>query len=296
MNPAAGAMAQGLQHPDAASPGGAPPSEPPPMLTGRAAQLVEKARSTAATGSLAEALTAVARYRASRSMTMLALFATHAADPRVRIRALRAVAELFGAEARPILLSAVEDVAELEKVRREAARLLGRTGSGAGAELDRLVNSDLPPRVRGGAVLGLAELGTAIGATRAFGIAATPEHPMRLEAATALARMSAPEAARRLAALLTEEEARQRSSLPEAARVAVCQSLGQSHAPEAARPLTDLLETDKSAAVRAAAAHALGVLGQKDAMKVLAAARADPVAEVARAAHIAWSRLSHLSD
>lgn len=251
---------------------------------------------SASSRSLDGALAAVARHREERSLQSLAQLATDGRDPRVRIRALAALAEVFGAEALPILWAVIEDGAETDKVRREAARFLGRTGEDAGAELKRLLDLDLPPRVQGGAVLGMAESGTARGATRVYEIAAAPEHPMRLEASAALGRIVAPEAARQLVVLVTNQTAEPSGPLPEAALIAVCRSLGQSHVMEARLPLENFLQTETSAAVRAAAAHALGMLGQKDAMEALVVARDDSGPGVAPAVQIALSRLSHVQD
>ena len=115
---------------------------------------------------------------------------------------------------------------------------------------------------------------------------------MRQEAATALGCMFAPEAARRLAAILTDESPRPSLRLPKATRIGVCRSLGRARVTEAERPLTELLARDPSPAVRAAAAHALGILGRAGADAALITAREDGETRVVAAVNLALSRLS----
>ena len=122
-------------------------------------------------------------------------YAANGEDPRVRILALRTLVQRFGARARDTLVRTARDNEEILKVRRHAARLVGRTGSGAAGELEAMLDSKLPLAVRGGAVFGLGELSTAAATERLLAYAADPKSRVRPEALAAIERISGAEAA-----------------------------------------------------------------------------------------------------
>lgn len=73
---------------------------------------------------------------------------------------------------------------------------------------------------------------------------------------------------------------------------AACTALGNTKSREATAPLVKVLQTrSTSARVRAAAAEALGRLGRREALPVVAAATADWSPAVAREAVVARQRL-----
>lgn len=265
-----------------------------PALVGAAARRASSAPFTdriTTRDSLAEGLAAVERYRAQRAVGPLTELATGAADSRLRIRALAALVEVAVEHARPTLRAVAEDAAETDKVRREAARFLARSGSDAEAVLVELLRSDLPARVRGGAVLGLAEIGTTGGAARLYEMATSPTDPMRLESAEALGRVRNPAALDVLAERLSAEGDPVERLLPESVRGALCASLSRARHPEARALLERRLRQDGSPSVRAAAARALGILQSRDAREALLQAREDAESSVTTAVELALSRL-----
>ncbi len=214
--------------------------------------------------------------RAATSTAALADLATDA-DPRVRITALRSLGD------RHALLRAIHDGDEFWKVRKAAARLLGRLR--AERELETILASELPRAVREGAILGLGEAGTAWSAEQL--LAYTTDATYRGAAVQALGRMRNPDAAAILQPAVLE------SKHATEVRIAICRALARMKA--SAPTLADVL-ADKAnpAAVRATAADSLGRIGDKRSLTVVAEAVTDPDAFVARRARLAQARLSHV--
>jgi HEAT repeat protein len=232
-----------------------------------------------AAATLEDELERVAALRRSGTDEDLEAMATHAADARVRIAALRALVGRSGAEAAAFLLRRARDDTEREKVRAAAA-------------LTGVIDSSLPARVRAGAVCGLADAGTAECASILYRLAASEDHPDRLVARDALGLVSDADSAFALLRLFTEGGNASRGSLPPAARRALCRSLGTARLVDAVGPLRSLLRSDPDPGVRAAAASALGRLGRTDARTALEAAAEDPSPAVRRAARLASCRLA----
>lgn len=206
---------------------------------------------------LAAALDAVA----TADLDELVATAQGGADPRVRGKALRALAERGQ---RDVIRAVARDGPE--KVRAEAARCLGRAGDLEG--LDALAN-DPSPRVRRGVRLGYAELGTAAAVRRLLDAGAEEE----------LGRVARAEAVPALA------EAAPRSP-------AACKALGNTKAPEAVPVLRAVLaKPGAPAAVRAAATESLGRLGAPEALPEVLKACRDASPAVAREAEVARQRL-----
>ncbi len=235
---------------------------------------------------LADELAAV---RTMKDPAALRFRAQDAADPRVRIVALRALAQRFGPEAQDTLLAVVRDEQEILKVRKQAARFLGRTGPTVEGDLERLLDSDLPLQVRAGAVLGLGELGSAFAAERLLALAGDETSPFRTVALEAIARISTAEAAPllRQAALASERR-------PDTRRAA-CRALWRVKDPATVQTLcTVLADASTPPEVRAMAADSLGRLGRPDALEIVAAATRDADPQVARKARLAQTRLAHV--
>lgn len=204
-------------------------------------------------------------------------------DPRVRIKALRLLAERFPGEARPALLRVVRDDSDSPKVRAEAARFLGRTGPGALTDLEVLAQAR---ETSDGALRGMGDLGTAAAAEALLRWAKT-----RPVAREALARVANPDAVPVLA------QAAQDRQVDAQTRGAACRALGRTKAPDATAVLVALLETrGEPPAVRAAAAEALGRQGRREAAKAVARARNDPARTVAAAALRASQRIEGLAE
>jgi HEAT repeat protein len=200
------------------------------------------------------------------SVEELAAIARDESDPRARIRALRALADHAGGDR--TLLDVARDTQESEKVRAQAARYLGRTGPTALGALDGLAAS-APPRVVKGVLLGYAELGTGDAVRRLV------EHG----ADDALARVRNPDAI---------------PALAEACRTstAACTALANTRSPDAVAPLVATLrDMARPARVRAAAAEALGRLGDREALAAVTDACDDPHRPVVLAAKRARQRL-----
>jgi len=235
----------------------------------------------------AELAAELAAVRELGSMPKLRAVAAGSNDARVRIAAARRMAERFGPRARGTLAEIARCADETDKVRKQAARLIGRTGPDAETELQALLESDSPVAVRAGAVLGLGELRTASGARAVLHHAAGADSGLRTAANRALARISGPEAAPVLM------EAAVDAGYPAAARAAACRGLSWSRDAGTAAALARVLsDGGNPPAVRAAAADALGRLGRPEALAAVRAAAADESPAVARQARIAASRLS----
>ncbi len=223
---------------------------------------------------LADELAAV---RTMKDPAALRERARDAADPRVRIAALETLKD------REALLRAVRDEGEIFKVRRAAAKLLGRFGTED--DLDAIVGSKLPLAIRDGAVLGLGELGTASATERLLAMAAEG----REAAVKALARISNAEAAPLLRQAVLD------AKRTAAEREAICRALARAKDRATARALGDVLaDTSNPPALRATAANSLGKLGQVEALTVVMAASTDAASQVARQARLATTRLKHI--
>jgi len=194
-------------------------------------------------------------------------------DNRVRIRAARELATRFSRDAVPILVAVARDGRQPEKLRAQAARFLGRTGGDALPDLAALAGSG-PESVRRGALLGLADLGTADAARRLFA----------LRAEDALARVSNPAAIPALADVAGRS-------------AAACTALGSTGAAAAAAPLLAVLEERAlHPRIRAAAAEALGRLGRLEGLEAVRAATTDPHEVVAREATRAEARIVRFAE
>jgi HEAT repeat protein len=191
---------------------------------------------------------------------LLAEIARRDLDPRVRACALRQLARVQGSAARPVLREVVSDEAELAKVRTEAARVLGLTGGDACAELEALAHEGNPTCVRKGAVAGLAGIDRAEAIARVLALA---REPALTDAAAAVVRAS-----RSALHLPVLADAAADPTTPAAVRAAACAALAR--ADEAPGALT-LLVADEQAPdqVRAAAARALGSIGDPGALPAL---------------------------
>ena len=114
---------------------------------------------------------------------------TAVGDPRVRISALWAMIRQFGSDARETLQSVIKNKREIDKVRRWAARLVGRTGPGSLEILIPLLEPTVDRAVREGAVLGLGEVGDKDAVDLLYRVSSdSPD--LRDRAVTALARCS----------------------------------------------------------------------------------------------------------
>ena len=205
--------------------------------------------------------------------------AANAADARVRIAALEKLGD------RKVLLQAAKDSAQTPKVRRAAAKLLGRFGTMT--DLEEIVSSKLPLVVRQGAILGMGELGSVEATERLLALAQDPDHTST--AADALAHVSNRKAGPvlRQAALDT--------TVPVQARVSICSALSRIKEPTTTRTLADVLaDPANPAKVRAMAANSLGRLRDTVALATIAAAVTDENPAVARQARLTHTRLSHV--
>jgi len=248
-------------------------------------RIVWAARPSTAAG-IAEELAAV---RELKSLSGLRAVAATAEDARVRIVALKCMTKRFGPQARGALVEAAHRDDETYKVRKQAARLIGRTGRDAEAELDAILTAELPAAVRAGAVLGLGELRTSSGATRVLAFASDADPALRTASLKALPRMGGHECAQVLLG------AAQSPHVRAATRAAVCRGLSWSRDANTANVLARVL-TDPSnpPEVRAAAADSLGRIGQRQALEVVRAASSDPSPLVARQSLLASTRLARV--
>jgi len=238
-------------------------------------------------------VSAQARYLADeleriRELPLSELHATaqNADDPRVRIAALRSMARRGGSHARPAIVAMVHNESETNKVRVQAALLVGRTGAGSLPVLNDLIGSiELPGAVREGAVRGLGELGSADATRRLLHISAG-DPALRSAADKGVARVRRPEGVTLLL------DAAQDTHLRDATRVAACQAIGRSKQPGVSASLAPLIaDATQPGDVRAAAVRALGLLGQQESAEVVRAAVHDRSPQVAREARLARARI-----
>jgi len=240
---------------------------------------------------LASELAAVRELEEKRALEDLREVAASAEDPRVRVAALRGLANQGGADAQDLLRDRVLDASEMDGVRAKAAHFIGRTGADAVAILEEILHSQLSDDIRAGAVLGLGELRSHAATQRVLGIAAGPDSELRSAALRAIGRSSSAAAAPVLM------EAAQDPTRAEDIRVAACEGLAIGKRAETVASLVQILaDGSHPPAVRAAAAKALGRIGRREALEAVAAACADGSPEVAREARIAKSRLSHVKE
>jgi HEAT repeat protein len=237
---------------------------------------------------LKTAMAKVEELAEARSFDGLVNQASNGVDPRVRIAALRALATVFGEQARPELLAVTHSDEETEKVRSQAARYVGRTGADSLECLAELIAADLPVRVRAGAVRGLAELGSEDATRVAVGVAKGEPSPLRTAALDALSHSTSAEAAPVLMASAAD------ASLEPDTRVCACKGLGEGHRAEAVGTLSNVLaDASNPPAVRVAAVDSLGRIGSDEALTIVEKACNDAVQEVASSARLARSRLRH---
>jgi hypothetical protein len=112
---------------------------------------------------LASELAAVRELEEARAIDDLREVATSAGDPRVRIAAMRGLANQAGAEARDLLRDCVLDASELDGVRAKAAMFIGRTGEDSMGLLEEILHSQLSDEIRAGAVLAAGDLEVLVG-------------------------------------------------------------------------------------------------------------------------------------
>jgi len=232
---------------------------------------------------LRRALAAVHGFEREGMLEGLRGMAFEHGDARVRIEALAAMVRQFGRQSRETLLKVARDRRETDKVRFQAARLLGRTGRDALPDLERLLGTDQREAVRHGAVRGLGEVGSPAAAERLLSLADDPR--LRSAAVRAVAIITAIEALPVLASLVTNTE---RSP---GIRAAACRALTSFRVSTAVDRLMEVLEGGAPAEVRAAAAWGLGVLAERRAINALKAARYDASPAVARAARRSLTRV-----
>jgi len=257
------------------------PPLPPSALGNRSAAAVR----------LASELAAVRELEEARALDDLREVATSAGDPRVRIAAMRGLANQAGAGARDLLRDCVLNASELDGVRTKAATFIGRTGEDGMGLLEEILHAQLSDEIRAGAVLGLKELHSYPATERVLAIAAGPDGALRRAALRAISRSSSAAAAPLLMG------AAQDPARAEDVRVAACEGLAIGKRPESVASLVQILgDASQPPAVRAAAANALGRMGRREALDAVTTACADPSAEVAREARTAKSRLSRVKE
>jgi bilin biosynthesis protein len=238
---------------------------------------------------LKDALDEVLRRRDKRDFAALCVRARTAADARVRIAALRALVAVSPWRSRAVLTEVAYDADETNKVRVQAARLIGRTGDYAYGRLDELIGSDLPERVRCGAVLGLGELGDCVATERLLAILKDPLSRLRIAALDGLESVSQCEAAELLAEQVQDPAAAAN------VRTAACRALARAGSDDSVAALMTILASPAApVSARAAAVETLGRLGSPKALDQVKQACDDPAALVARRARIAHSRLRHV--
>jgi HEAT repeat protein len=234
-------------------------------------------------------LAAIERFKKEGNRDGLVAKVRQAPDPRVRMAALRALAEVFGAAARETLLEAVHDAGEDEQVRAQAARFVGWTGADALAEVDVLLNSSLPEPIRAGALRGLGKINNADAADRMLVWAKRSSPELREAADWAIGVMSSAAAVPQLVQALGEGSRRVET------RLAVARALGASKNKAALEPLAELLaDQNADSQLRAAAAGALGRMGDREALRFVEPHRDDASPKVAHQARLAAARLSRL--
>lgn len=237
---------------------------------------------------LQRALDDVYRLRDKRDFGALRARARTAADARVRIAALRGLVAVSQWRSRAVLTEVTYDGDETDKVRIEAARLIGRTGEYALGRLDELVAADLPERVRCGAVLGLGELGDRVATERLLALLEGPVSRVRIAALDALQHVSRPDAAELLAEKAGD------AGLPADVRAAACRALARTKSSDVEALTAILADRTAPAVVRAEAVATLGRLRCPQALEQVNQACSDSDRAVARLARIARTRLQHV--
>ena len=208
-------------------------------------------------------------------------------DPRMRVAAMRVLAESCGADARDVLLARVHDPRETEWVRAEAAHFAGWTGPEAFDALDEIVHSRLSDPIRAGALRGLGRAGSAEAVERAIACADEGSPPLHRAARAVFEQASDPKA---VPLLLRVAKDRGRA---EELRVAACRGMGRTRTREAVESLTALLADGAEAeSVRVAAVEGLGRTLDPEALRAVAKHCDDPNRAVARAARRAKRALS----
>jgi len=194
-----------------------------------------------------------------------------------RVRALEEMSERHGADVRDDLLALIRNEEADPRLRRDAARLLARTGPDARVLLDRVMEEHYDPIIRRGVAYGLAETGAAY---RLAKLARNPD--LRELALDALARTQpGPELLRAV----------RDPDLDGAARAPLVRALG--HSGTGASTLTAVLDAEGSdRSVRIAAVQALANVCVSDYLPVLARACYDDDPEVVQAAESLWKRLT----
>jgi HEAT repeat protein len=198
-------------------------------------------------------------------------------DPRIRAAAVEAVGLMRDPASETSLVALLRDPDGV--VRQHAARALGRLRStaAAGPLVELLTDPDLYVRVPVARALGQIKAPQALDPLIAELNAELSD--LRIAAAEALAKLQDPRAVDPLLAALADPN--------EGVRAVAAQALGRLGDPRARGPLVRVLEGDKGARVRSAAARALWPVADAEVVAVLERARSDPQAEVSRAAR--WS-------
>lgn len=205
-------------------------------------------------------------------------------NPHVRIHAVRALAEVGNPSVVPILLGALnfDDVPE---VRRGAAEALGRLGDpSARKHLVRILKDQAEEvSVRASLIKALSKIGTFADIPVLLSLLRDPESTLRFHSAIALGAIKDPAAATGLLSVLeTDRDAQVRG--------AAAQSLGELGHTAASPALIKAL-TDVHSRVRAAAARALGQLQVAQAKEPLKQALKDQDEHVRAEARQALDRL-----
>jgi len=201
-------------------------------------------------------------------------------DPRLRVAAMRVLAESFGADARDVLLERAHDPHETEWVRAEAAYYVGWTGSESYAALEEiLLRGGLPDPLRAGALRGMGRCGSAAAVARALCCAGEGSPPLLRAAREVLERADDPEAEPLLREVAVDPVR------AEDLRVSACRGLGTIGSMQAVGSLAALL-SDRTVAVsvRMAAADGLARTGKPEALRLVAQHCDDPCKAVAAAA------------
>jgi len=183
---------------------------------------------------------------------------TRTGDVRIRMAALGAIVDVSGRDARPLLVAIATEQGRPALLRREAARLVGRTGNGALAALRSLLRADLPPGILAGAALGLSRVENGEGASVALGVAERFHGEVRGAACDALSEMEGS------AALHVLLEAATNARRADPIRAAACRGLGNARAPAATAALRRILADEGApATLREAASAALAELRER---------------------------------
>jgi HEAT repeat protein len=228
---------------------------------------------------------ALSRVQAAGSFDELRGRGIHAADARVRILALRMLADRVGRRAAPVLAQVARDADEPDKVRAKAACFLGRTGDEALGTLDGLLQSRASATVRAGALDGLAELGSPAAVELLVSIARCPPTSLSRAAVRAVGQVRNPAAATLLTGIVRD------AASPAALRVAACRAPAS---PDAAVVAAVLADSASPTELKVAAAHALGRAGDREALPAIEHACGDADPEVALVARMARTRLEHV--